>query len=130
MKFRTKLMAMVLIAAVLLVAATPVLARGLGYEDEGITSSLLFSPSVLDAALMLAITAFFKEQLGLKGKWVLLTAFLVGGFIWFAPLLIETFPKSATWLTALITFVEFYLGVVGSFDLTVNIGQKVTGVAR
>ena len=127
---KVKLFAALLIAVVLLTAVMPVLARGLGYEDEGTTSRLLFSPSVLDAALMLAITAFFKEQLGLKGKWVLLAAFLVGGFIWFAPLLIETFPKSATWLTALITFVEFYLGVVGSFDLTVNIGQKITGVAR
>jgi cytochrome bd-type quinol oxidase subunit 2 len=77
--------------------------------QEDISDEIPAAP--IDVALLLTFTAFFKTQFDIKGKWVLLTAFIIG-----ALLLIDnqlTFPPL---VESLIGYVKFFIGSFGSVD--------------
>jgi len=79
---------------------------------------------MFDLVLLAAITAFFKERLGLKGSYVILAAFLVGLFIWLSPQIGLAFPNAAPWINGVIDFAKFYLGAMGGVDLAVYVKNK------
>jgi hypothetical protein len=76
---------------------------------------------VLDVALILTITAFFKKQLGLSGWKVLVAGFVVALIIGLAPVFIATFPAAAPWLATVVNVIILFLAAAGSFDLAVDV---------
>jgi hypothetical protein len=71
---------------------------------------------ILTVAFVIAITAFFKDKMGLKGWWVLLAAFLVLLFLTYIPVVIALYPPAAPWLTPLVRLITVVLAAVGSVD--------------
>lgn len=72
--------------------------------------------AVLDVAFVIAVTAFFREQFGLKGKAVIGVAFLVTLIIGYVPLISELFPNVAPWLRVLVGTFSLFLAAAGSWD--------------
>lgn len=80
---------------------------------------------ILDVAFVIAVTAFFREQFGLKGKAVIGVAFLVTLIIGYVPLVSELFPNIAPWLRVLVGTFSLFLAAAGSWDAAVAlIGSK------
>ena len=77
--------------------------------------------SVLSVAFIIAITAFFKKQLGLTGWKVLLAAFLVALFIGLVPVVVAIFPVVAPWLTATVNVVVLFLTAAGTMDFVIAV---------
>lgn len=76
---------------------------------------------ILTVAFIIAITSFFKVQLGLV-KWkVLLAAFIVALIIGLVPTVVETFPVIAPWLTAIVNVIVLFLGAAGTFDFVMEV---------
>ena len=71
---------------------------------------------VIDAAFVLAITAFLKEQFQLKGYVVLVVAFLVSLAFAFAPFLAAQFPAVGQYIQVFFDTVLVFLVAAGSFD--------------
>lgn len=71
---------------------------------------------VLDVAFIVACVAFFKEQLDVKGKIVLLYVFLVALAVAFAPLLVASFPVAGPYIEAVLKVVGLMLAAAGSWD--------------
>lgn len=69
-------------------------------------------PSLLDIALLITITAFVKQQFALKGKVVILAAFVIGLVIYFDNL--YTFP---TVVEQVLAYIKLWVGAMGSVDL-------------
>lgn len=133
MKKRTKFL-LIALAAVLLAAilVVPVFAAG-GTPPTGacwkcmpgIANQEVPLPAVavLNAeflAFLVALTGFFKEQFGLKGKAVLGVAFGVGLALYFAPLL-----SFAPVIDQIVVFLKWFLAGLGAFDTTVNVLKQV-----
>lgn len=76
----------------------------------------MFESPILTVALIVAITSFFKKQLGLTGWRVLLVAFLVSLIIGLSPVIIAAFPPAAPWLTAFLGVVVLFLTAAGTVD--------------
>ena len=79
---------------------------------------------VLDVALIIAIVAFFKEQLGVQGKIVLLYVFLVALAVGFAPLLIASFPVAGPYIEVVLKVVGLMLAAAGSWDAARQLTAK------
>ena len=71
---------------------------------------------VLDAAFIIAVTAFFKEQFGLDGKFALLAALLVALVVGLAPLVGATLPALAPWIEGVIKVLVLFLSAAGGYD--------------
>jgi hypothetical protein len=71
---------------------------------------------VIDAALLLAITAFFKTQLKLTGYWVMGAAFVVGLILYLEPNIVALFPAAASWFGAVLGYLNLWLGAMGTYD--------------
>lgn len=80
---------------------------------------------MIDAAFLIAITAFFKEQLGLQGRSVLAAAFVVGLALFLAPQIIAALPAAGPWLEGIVNFVKLYLAACGSVDFVTAIARKL-----
>jgi hypothetical protein len=76
---------------------------------------------ILTVAFVIAITSFFKTQLGLKGWWVILAAFVVLLVLLYIPLLIVQFPVAASYLDALWKVIVLLLTAAGSVDFVKEI---------
>ncbi|MDD5397416.1 MAG: hypothetical protein PHW24_05190 [Candidatus Moranbacteria bacterium] len=71
---------------------------------------------ILTVAIIIAITAFFKKQLGLSGWRVILAAFIVSLILGMIPIIGATFPVIAPWLAALTKVIVLFLGAAGTVD--------------
>jgi hypothetical protein len=71
---------------------------------------------VLDAAFVLAVTAFFKQQLEISGKAALLCAFATALLLSFAPILALQFPMLAPWIEAVVRTFVVFLSAAGGYD--------------
>lgn len=71
---------------------------------------------ILTVAFVIAITAFFKNKLGLKGWKVLLAAFIVLLLLTYIPVLIALFPAAAPWLEPIAKLITLFLAAAGSVD--------------
>lgn len=80
---------------------------------------------MIDAAFLIAITAFFKEQLGLQGRSVLVAAFLVGLALFLSPQIIAALPAAGPWLEGVVNFIKLYLAACGSVDFVAALARKV-----
>jgi len=80
---------------------------------------------VLDAAFIIAVTAFFKQQFGLAGGAALLAALVVALVVGLAPLVGVTFPAFAPWISAVINVVVLFLSAAGGYDAIVELKNKV-----
>ncbi len=73
----------------------------------------------LDAAFIIALIAFTKEQLGLKGRVVLLWVFVVALLFGVGPLIAQSFPISGPYIKVLLDTVILFIGSAGSYDAVV-----------
>jgi hypothetical protein len=71
---------------------------------------------VLTVALIIAVTAFFKEQFGFSGKAALACAFGVALLVGIAPLLGTQFPTLAPWIEQVLKVIVLFLSASGSVD--------------
>lgn len=71
---------------------------------------------VLDAAFIIAAVAFFKTQMALTGRWVLLAAFIVVLFVAIEPPVVALFPAGAAIITAVVDAVKLFIVAAGSVD--------------
>jgi len=71
---------------------------------------------VLDAAFIIAVTAFFKQQLEISGKAALLCAFVTALVLSFAPLLALQFPALGPWIEATVKTFIVFLSAAGGYD--------------
>jgi hypothetical protein len=78
---------------------------------------------ILTVAFVVAITAFFKEHLGLTGWKVMLAAFLTAMVLAFLPLLASTFPQAAPWLNQFVQVVILFLTAAGTVDFVKQLRQ-------
>jgi len=76
---------------------------------------------ILTIAFIVAITSFFKKQLGLAGWRVLLATFIVALVIGLIPVIIIAFPVIAPWLNAVTNVVVLFLSAAGSFDFIMEV---------
>jgi hypothetical protein len=79
---------------------------------------------ILTVAIIIAITAFFKKQLGLSGWRVLLAAFIVALFLGLEPVIVSTFPVIAPWLSAVVNVIVLFLTAAGSVDFITAVRTK------
>lgn len=77
--------------------------------------------TLLTIGMIIAITAFFKKQLGLTDKWALLAAFLVSGVLAFIPTIAAQFPQMGIWVVTLGDWVKLFLSAAGSYDFAMNL---------
>jgi len=71
---------------------------------------------VLDAVFVVAAVAFFKTQMELTGRSVLLAAFLVVLFVAIETPLVSLFPTGAEVITAIVGAVKLFITAAGSVD--------------
>jgi len=71
---------------------------------------------IIDIPFVIAITAFFREHLQLKGRMILLCAFGTALFFNFAPLIGEFFPAISPWLDALLKTFVLFVAASGAVD--------------
>ena len=71
---------------------------------------------VLDIAFVVAVTAFLKEQFLVKGRAVLIIAFLIALFFAYIPLIGAALPPIAPWLQAFGETFVLFLTAAGSYD--------------
>ena len=74
------------------------------------------SDPILNAAFIIAATAFFKEQLSLSGRASLLAAFGVSLAVGFAPAIAAQFPLLAPWVTHFVNVVVLFISAAGTVD--------------
>lgn len=126
-----KLNLIILIALILsLMAVFPVFAQG---ETPPVAEEATpLPPTPVDGAdavkfgaLLIAITAFFKKRFSLQENGVMIAAFFVGLFLWFAPQLANLLPTAAVYLNGLVQFFTVYLAAMGTVDFTINTGSKI-----
>lgn len=79
---------------------------------------------VLDVAFIIAVTAFFKEQLQIGGKAALGLAFLVALIVGIAPLIGGMVPAAAPFIDVVIKVVVLFLGAAGSYDAVMDLRYK------
>lgn len=79
---------------------------------------------VLDVAFVIAVTAFLKEQLAVKGKAVLFWAFAIALIFGFAPLIAAMLPPIAPFLEVLLRTFVLFLGAAGSYDFIAGITRR------
>lgn len=79
---------------------------------------------ILTVAFIVAVTQFFKTQIGLTGWKVLLAAFLVAIVIGLVPAIIAAFPVIAPWLTAVVNVIVLFLSAVGTYDFVMEVRTK------
>lgn len=79
---------------------------------------------VLDAAFVLAVTAFFKQQFEISGKLALLCAFVTSLILSFAPLLALQFPMLAPWIEQLVKTFVIFLSAAGGYDALQQFRQR------
>lgn len=72
--------------------------------------------TLINAALIIAIVSFFKQQFALNGWKVILAAFLVAAFLTYLPVVTAQFPVTAPWLDPLTMLVKVFLGAAGTVD--------------
>lgn len=108
-----------------LVFVVPVLARGPGYQETAPPAAEVTN-HVVDLLFLVAITGFFKQQFGLTKPVVFVVAFAIGLVLWFQP----EISALNSYLASFLAYVKWFLGALGSFDTTVNIGQKIAGVVE
>ncbi len=79
---------------------------------------------MVDVALLLALTAFIKTQLELKGRWVMVTAFVVG-----LALYLDSLYALPAIVEGIISYIKFFVGTMGSVDfskdLLAGVGKAV-----
>ena len=125
---RICLILVVLVA--LAVAPTAALAKSPMQDPTPVSQAAAAAGEVvLDVALMVAITAFFKEQFALTGRTFMGVAFVVGVFLWGEPLVAAAFPAVGFYLDSFLAFVKVWLGAMGSVDAVTNIGAKIRAKA-
>lgn len=78
---------------------------------------------VLNVAFVLAVTAFLKEKFSMKGKAVLIWAFVICLLFGVSPIVSAMFPNIAPFVKVLWDTIVLFLSAAGSFDL-------VTGFLR
>jgi len=78
----------------------------------------------LDVAFVLAVTAFVKEQAGLKGRAVLIVVFLIALVFGVAPLIAQLFPAAAPFIGVFLKVVVLFLGAAGSYDAVTGFMRK------
>jgi hypothetical protein len=71
---------------------------------------------VLDAAFVIAAVAFFKAQMELTGRKVLLAAFGVVLFVAIEPPIVALFPLAAPVISAVVGAVKLFITAAGSVD--------------
>ena len=81
---------------------------------------------VLSVAFVMALVAFAKERLKLKGAAVYVFAVAFAALVASFPLLIAQFPPAAPWLEALFQAVVLSLSAFGVYDLSVDIKNKAS----
>lgn len=124
---KTKALSLILFGALILLAVSPVMAQGLAQEGEPPVEEsappLPPAPVELpDAAafgvLLIAITSFFRKQFELQKRQVIVAAFCVGLFLWFAPQLAALVDDSAVaaFLNGAVQFVSVWLAAMGTVD--------------
>ena len=79
---------------------------------------------ILTVAFIVAVTQFFKTQIGLTGWSVLLAAFLVALVIGLVPVVVAAFPLIAPWLTAVVNVIVLFLSAVGTYDFVMEVRTK------
>lgn len=79
---------------------------------------------VLDAAFVLAVVAFLKEQFKIKGVAVLLCAFVICLAYGFTPIVNEMFPNISPFVKVLWNTFVLFLASAGSFDLVTSFLRK------
>lgn len=75
---------------------------------------------IIDVAFVVAITAFLKEQFGLKGYVVLLVAFFIALAFGVAPLIAGMFPEAGPYIKVFMDTVVLFLAAAGSYDAVVG----------
>ena len=70
----------------------------------------------LDIILLLAITAFFKTQMKLKGYAVMGAAFAVGLLLFLEPNIAAISPSATPWVEGVYAFLKLWFGGMGTYD--------------
>lgn len=73
----------------------------------------------IDIAFIVAVVAFFRERVQLRGWRVLVLAFVVTLFFNIAPLVAELFPIVSPWLNAVLSSIVLFIAAAGSVDFGV-----------
>ena len=79
---------------------------------------------VLNVGFVLAVTAFLKEQLKLKGVVVLFVAFVICLAYGFSPIFNEMYPHISPFVKVIWDTFVLFLGAAGSFDLVTGFLRK------
>lgn len=81
----------------------------------------MLSNPIVDVAMIVAITEFFKVRLGLSGWQSVLAAFLVALFIALVPVIATALPVVAPWLNTVASVIALFLTAAGSFDFVMEV---------
>lgn len=73
----------------------------------------------IDIAFVIAVVAFFRERVALRGVQVLIAAYVVTLLFNIAPLVAEFFPVVSPWLNAVLNSVVLFIAAAGSVDFGV-----------
>ncbi len=79
---------------------------------------------VIDVAFIVAVTAFFRERLQIKGRAVLLCAFGVTLVFNVAPLIAALVPVFSPWLDAFLRTIWLFVVSAGSVDLVTYLQRR------
>ena len=79
---------------------------------------------IVDVAFIIAVTAFLKEQFGITGRAVLLTAFVIAFFFGSLPLLEAVLPNIAPWLDVFAKTFVLFLAAAGSYDAVRDLTKR------
>lgn len=81
--------------------------------------------TIINAAFIIAIVAFFKQQLGLHGWKVILAAFLTAFVLVMLTTVSTQFPVVAPWLDPIVWLIKVFLGAAGTVDFITEMRKPV-----
>jgi hypothetical protein len=122
---KSNFLRMLVLLAVMLAFATPVMAAGLTQVGEPPAPI-----GLVDVAFVLAVVAFFKMQFNLTGPYPIVAAAVVAILIGLGPRIEVLLPFLQGWFADIVGIIKLVLFAAGAYDFLTDMGPKFMGVTR